>query len=218
MGKFSLSQYKNYIYTINPNYGRLLDSFDIKHCLATYHMNDAVMCRLFQIHPMIETKTIMVVVITILLNLVYGQYAKFFFKENFRARGLFMGFAFLINLCSYTAYTSSSFVLLRTYEGKAITGAIVAILLLYWFLQLWEGAETYGWRALFVTAWGAVAISSSALFLVISGIGVFAVLKVWQSKRFREALWCGICMLPAMLMLFCYLVNRLGYLAIPITR
>ena len=216
VGNVSFSVYANSINTINPLTGTLLESFDIKHCLTTYHMHDAVFCRLFGIHPLIETKTIMVVVVTILLNLVYYQCGCFFFEENVRAKGLFMGFTFLINLCTYTAYTSSGFILLRTYEGKAITGAIITVFLLYCFLHLWKEESRYFRWTLFITAWGAVAISSSAWFLVIAAIGVFSLGKIGSSGRVREGLRYGICMLPAAGMFFCYMLNRAGILIVPI--
>ncbi len=216
VGNVSFSVYTDSIGTIDPLTGELLSAFDLRHCLATYHMHDAVVCRLLGLHPLIETKTVMVIVVTIVLNLLYHRFGRFLFGKNDRAVALFMGFSLLVNVCTYTAYTASSFVLLRTYEGKAVTGAITSMFLLYWFLQLSRKEEAYAWRALFVTAWGAAAISSSAWFLVIMSIGVFALVRLIASKRFRELLWCGLCMAPAVAMLFGYLLNRLGLLVIPV--
>ena len=218
VGNVSFAVYTGSINTINPLTGTVLDYFDLKHCLATYHVNDAIICQIFGVHPLIETKTIMVIVVTVILNLVYYQYAKFLFEDSVRGRGLFMGFAFLVNLCTYTAYTSSSFILLRTYEGKAVTGAVTAMMLLYCFLRLWKKEERTTWALLFVTAWGAAAISSSAIFLVILALGVFAVVQIGRKRQLRYAVWCGICMAPAGIMLLCYLFNRLGILNIPVAK
>lgn len=216
VGNVSFSVYTDSIGTIDPLTGNLLNTFDLRHCLATYHMHDAVVCRMLGLHPLIETKTVMVVVVTVVLNLLYHRFGRFLFGKNDRAVALFMGFALLVNVCTYTAFTSSSFVLLRTYEGKAITGAVTSMFLLYWFLQISRKEEAYGWRSLFVTAWGAAAISSSAWFLVIMSIGVFALVRLITARKLWELVWCGICMAPALVMMFGYLLDRLGLLTIPV--
>lgn len=220
VGNVSYAVYYNSINTINPLHGSVMEYFDLKHCLATYHMHDAVVCQLFRIHPLIETKTIMVIVVTILLNLVYYEFAQFFFPKAEWKRAWMMAFCLLINLCTYTAYTSSSFVLLRTYEGKAIAGAIIAPMLFYWFVQLFLEKEnnTFAWTGLFITSWGATAISSSALFLVLSGIGCFMVVHWIQIRRWRIIANSVICMMPSIIVLGCYLLNRLGVLVVPIGR
>ncbi len=214
VGTVSYSVYSNTINTYNPLSGLQWEELDLKHCLATYHMNDAVFCQLFNVHPLIQTKTIMVIVITCILNLVYYQFAQFFFPESKRKRAMFMGFCLLVNLCTYSAYTASSFILLRTYEGKAVTGAIVSVMLLYWFLRLFEEDKKFYWAGLFLTAWGAVAISSSAIFMVLAGVGVFTIVYTILQKSWRMLLRGFICMIPAALMLSCYLLNRMGILSI----
>lgn len=210
VGNVSYSVYYDTINTIHPLLGEPLEFFDIKHCLATYHMNDAVFCQLFGLHPMIETKTVMVIVVTLLLNLLYCQFAVLFFGENRRARSLFLAFTLLVNLCTYSPYTASSFILLRTYEGKAIAGALAAMMLFYWFICLFREEKAFYWQGLFITAWGAVTISTSALFLVLAGTGIFALVQWGRTRRFRSFLYSGACMLPALAMLLCYLLNRLG--------
>ena len=82
VGGISFNVHYDSINTINPLTGRLLDELDFKHCFATYHVNDSVICQLFDIHPLIQTKTIMVTVITVILNMVYHQVTKLFFKDD----------------------------------------------------------------------------------------------------------------------------------------
>lgn len=220
VGNVSYAVYYNSINTINPLHGSVMEYFDLKHCLATYHVHDAVVCQLFKIHPLIETKTVMVIVVTILLNLVYYQFARFFFAGTAWKYAFMMAFCLLINLCTYTAYTASSFVLLRTYEGKAIAGAIIAPMLFYWFMQLFQRKEddTFAWKGLFITSWGAAAISSSALFLVLAGIGCFMIVHWLQVRRWRVLVNSVICMMPSAIVLGCYLLNRIGIFEVPIGK
>jgi hypothetical protein len=220
VGNVSYAVYYDSINTVNPLGGTslqfFLEEFDLKHCLATYHVHDAVVCQLFRIHPMVETKTIMVIVITMILNLVYLRLARFFFPDNTESRAFFMGFCLLINLCTYSAYTSSSFILLRTYEGKAIAGAIVAVMLFYWFIRIFQEEKIFFWWGMFLTSWGAAAISSSALFLVVSGLGIFAVVQWIRTRSFRTVWYTVVCMIPAGLELLIILLYSAGILTVAV--
>ena len=46
-------------------------------------MHDAVVCCLLGLHPLIETKTVMVIVVTIVLNLLYHRFGRRYFKNSF---------------------------------------------------------------------------------------------------------------------------------------
>ena len=215
IGTVSFSVYHNAINTYDPLTGRLLDGFDLKHCLATYHMHDAVVCQLFDLHPLIETKTVMVIVVTILVNLAYYCLARKLFGKNEFGVAVMMGFCFLLNLCSYSLYTSSSFLMFRTYEGKAITGALVTTVLFYLFLRLFEGHRSWQeWGLLTLVSWGAVAVSASAMMLVPIAIGAFAVVLWIKNKEWRIFINAGISMLPCLISMAMYFLYRMGILYI----
>jgi len=215
IGTVSFSVYHNAINTYDPLTGRLLDGFDLKHCLATYHMHDAVVCQLLDIHPLIETKTIMVIVITILVNLAYYCLARKLFKQNEFGVALMMGFCFLLNLCSYSLYTSSSFLMFRTYEGKAITGSLVTAVLFYLFLRLYEDPRSYWeWGLLTLVSWGAMAVSASAMMLVPTAIMAFAVVLWFRNREWKIFVRAGISMLPCLLSMAIYFLYRVGILYI----
>lgn len=216
VGNISFAVYSDTIGIYNPLYGTVMQEFDLKHCLATYHMHDAVVCQLFGLHPLIQAKTVMVIVVTVLLNRIYLEFARLFFPEDVCARGLMCGFCLLVNVCTYSAYTSSSFILLRTYEGKAVAGAVVAAMLFYWLLRLARGEGRYGWAGLFITCWGAVAVSSSAVFLVLAGSGAVTLSLCFLKREWKLFFWGAVCALPALCVLLAYLLNRLGVLHIRI--
>lgn len=215
IGTVSFSVYHNAINTYDPLTGRLLDGFDLKHCLATYHMHDAVVCQLFDLHPLIETKTVMVIVITILVNLAYYCLARKLFEKNEFGVAVMMGFCFLLNLCSYSLYTSSGFLMFRTYEGKAITGALVTAVLFYLFLRLYEDPRScWEWGLLTLISWGAVAVSASAMMLVPTAIGAYAIVLWIRNREWRVFLRAGISMLPCLISMALYFMYRMGILYI----
>lgn len=213
VGTVSFSVYNNTINTINPLTGVTYDMFDLKHCLATYHMNDAVFCQLFNIHPLIETKTIMVIVVTIIANIIFYQLSKLLFPESKVGRMLMLAFILLIQICTYSSYTSSSFFLLRTYEGKAITSTITVSMILYLFIRIErEWGKWENWLLLFLTSWGAVAISSSAMFLVPVSIGCFSLVEAIRRRQINVLAKGALAALPSIVMLICYMLYRVGVL------
>ncbi len=215
VGTVSFSLYHNAINTYNPLTGRLLDHFDLKHCLATYHMHDAVVCQLFGIHPLVETKTIMVIVITILVGMVYYRIARYLFAKDEFAVAAMMGFCLLLNLCSYSLYTSASFLIFRTYEGKAITGALTTAVLLYLFLKIYGHPwEKRNWIQLFLVSWGAMAVSASAMILVPTAILAYGCVVTIHERKWQPLLRSVLCTLPCVAALLLYLLSRMGYLKI----
>lgn len=217
VGQVSFSVYTDTINLIDPLSGDFLQTFDLKHCLATYHVNDAVFCQLFRIPPLVETKTVMVIVIAALTNLLYYQAGNYFFYKKSNAVAIFMVLALLANVCTYSAYTASGFLMFRTYEGKAITAnlSIPAILLL--LLRLHRGEEKKKiWYQLFLVSWGAVAIASSAMFLIPTALAAGLIPYCIRKRRLLLLGKTLLVMLPCLAVIACYLLGRIGWLNLTI--
>ena len=217
VGQVSFSVYTNTINQIDPLSGDWLQVFDLKHCLATYHVNDAVICQRFGIHPLIETKTVMVAVIAWLTNLVYYRLGCRLFQGKKEMVAIFMLLTLVLNVFTYSSYTASSFLMYRTYEGKAITGNVSIPVVIWLLLKLYrEGESRELWQQLLLVAWGSVAIASSAMFLVPAAIAAGAVpYLIWKkcpSMLFRLAMVAA----PSMAVFACYILGRIGWLEIAI--
>ena len=217
VGTVSYSVYYDVINTYDPTTGNLLDQFDIRHCLATYHMNDAVFCQLFRVHPLIQTKTIMTVMITILHNVVYYRIGKGVFSDNKKAIACFMFFVAMTVLFTFSDYTASGFALYRTYEGKALAASIIMASLFLAFLYLQrEFEKPKWWIFLLLVSWGAAAVSSSAMILVPAAIAAF-VISQWIMKRRVSRVWSFIAAVtPCMAIFILYILNRLGLFVVSI--
>lgn len=223
VGQVSFSVYTDTINLVDPLSGDFLSVFDLKHCLATYHVNDAVICQLFGIHPLIETKTVMVMVIMALTNLLYYQIGCLLFHSDKKAVAIFMLFFLALNFCTYSSYTASSFLMFRTYEGKAITANLSIPAIIYLFLRLYgdkkeseNALEKQIWRQMLLVSWGAVAIASSAMFLVptILAAGALPYSIIRKQPAFLGKVFLA--MLPCITVIGCYLLGRLGILEIAI--
>ncbi len=217
VGQVSFSVYTDTINLVDPLSGEFLEFFDWKHGLATYQMEDAVMCRLTGIHPLIETKTIMVIVISVLTNLIYYQLGRCLFHGKKSAVAVFMLLTLAVNFCTYSAYSTSNFLFFRTYEGKAITGNLTIPFILLLMLELYrDGESRRQWLSFLLVAWGAVALASSAMFLVPTALAAGLIpYGIW--KR-RPQVWGKmiLVMIPCLIVILCYLLNRLGWLTLAV--
>lgn len=217
VGQVSFAVYTDTINLIDPLSGEFLQLFDLKHCLATYHVNDAVFCRLFEIPPLIETKTVMVAVIAIMTNLLYYRLGSRLFQGKKKAVAVFMILTLAVNFCTYSAYSTAGFLLFRTYEGKAITANISLLTVFYLFLDIYSGeGEKRPWRLLLLVSWGAVAIASSAMFLMPAALAAGAVPYALMKRRPAVLGKMFLAMLPCLAVIACYLLGRLGWLEIAI--
>lgn len=217
IGDVSLSVYTNTISLYDPLTGEMRSVFDIRHCFATYLVQDAVVCKAFGIHPLIEMKTVMGVVVTIINNLVTYSIARLFFRGNREHTGLMMIFALLVNLFTYTAYTSSGFLLLRSYEGKAVLGSVIVPAVLYIAARLYrdDKNKTY-WLLLFLLCQSSCAISSSAMTLIPVEAGALTLSLSLVRRDWRPFAKGILCMTPCLLILLLYVASSFGLFVVHI--
>lgn len=222
----------------DPYTGDWQDHFEMRYFFATYPLQDAVMCKWFHIPALVQTKLIMASVSLILTNLLYYMIGTELFGTK-RKRAVFtmMCFTAVINFFFITIYTSSNFLLTRTYEGKSILANVVLPTIFYLYIRILkifhasvseEGklldggrdkATTCGryWLYLFVVSFGSTVISNSSSMLVPVALGVLFVPLIgllFSLKRYREAiltlLRMFLCMLPGIILMVIYVAYVKG--------
>lgn len=216
IGDVSMSVYTNTIGAYDPLAGHLRETYDIRHFFAMYHMQDAVICQVFGIHPLIETKTVMGAVVAILSNMVCYKLARLLL-HGYKAAAIMVSLAFLINLFSYSAYSTSGFLLLRSYEGKTILGNIIIPGMIYFMARIYlDHKSRLNWMYLFILGYASIALSSSAMMLIPVGMTAFGIPLLVMKKDWRILWKGGVCMVPCLLVALCYLLSRAGLLIIHI--
>lgn len=215
IGDVSMSVFTDTIGLFDPLSGELRQTIDIRHFFAMYNMQDAVVCRLTGIHPLIETKTIMGAVVMIIANILYYKIGGEFFRGEKKAAAVFMFLVFTVNLFSYTEYNTSGFLFLRTYEGKTILGNVLVPAVIYFMMLLYKNYREKGhWVLLFTVGFAACALSSSAMILIPVAIGAFALPLSLMKRDLRVLLGSVVCMAPSLVVMVCYFLSRLGILVI----
>ncbi len=196
----------------DPYTGLWQDHFEMRYFFATYSMNDAVMCKLTGLHALIQTKTVMTVTVTILTQLLYYKIAEELFENDRKAVLLMQVLMAVVNFTFISIYTSSNFMLTRTFEGKAVVGNVALVMIVYlYILLLKEHRKASLWWMLFIVCFGSMTISSSANMLVPATLSVLLVPLALIKKDWKILPKYILCMLPCLMMALMYVAYVKGY-------
>ena len=201
----------------NPYTGDWQDHFEMRYFFATYAYQDAVMCKWLGTQALIQTKIIMASAVIILTNMVCYLTAKELTEGKERAVPvLTLLFAGLINFFFITIYTTSAFLLTRTYEGKSILANIVLPMLLLLFIRSVKAGKTEG-LLFFVVCIGSTVISNTSNMLVPAALAVLFVpyiVGLLAKKQVKEAAKntavMVMCMLPGIVLALVYVAYVKG--------
>lgn len=217
----------NMINVYDPFTGAWQDHFEMRYFFATYSVQDAVVCQLTGIAPLIWTKSVMATVIILLTNLVYVMTARELFALTDRPESgqaespaepkiLAMTAVILfVNLTFHTIYTASQFLMTRTYEGKAIVGNLAILSVFYLFLLMNDEKKREllirPWFCVFLICFGASTISSTANMLMPVELTVLFLPLIFRIRRYRWLLPYAACAVPGMIFTLSYVLYVKGY-------
>ena len=195
----------------NPYTGDWQNHFEMRYLFATYPMEEAVMCYLTGIHPLIWTKTIMTGTSLILSNIIYYRVGRELFKDKGDKTLLMILFAGIVNFFYISTFTSSEFLLTRSYEGKTLVGNIVLPALILLFIKLRENyrANRYWWLMALVCLASTI-ISNSSDMLVPVAAGVLYIPLAVKLRKFSIIIKYLLCVSPCLFMLLAYVLYVKG--------
>ncbi|MDE7131409.1 MAG: hypothetical protein K2O65_06380 [Lachnospiraceae bacterium] len=144
-----IAQQADVMYRILPYTGRPTD-LDIRHALAVFPMWIAFVATRSRIHATIVSHTIMPLVLIPLSYLVYYEIGRqLFHREAYANRvknrenlPIFMLLMTMFQIFgNVSIYTSETFFLTRTWQGKAVVGSLVIPALFWMFLWIYDGKQ-----------------------------------------------------------------------------
>lgn len=195
----------------DPYTGDWMDHFEMRYFFATYPMNDAVMCRIFGIHPLIWTKMTMTGTTVMLTNMMYYMTGNKLFHGEKDRIFLMTFFAGLMNFFFITIFTASNFLLTRTYEGKCILGNVVLPGVIYIYINMLEDTKKKSnWLLLFILCLGAPVLSSSSNMLLPAMIAVTLFPMAFIKKDWTVIPKSIVCMIPCVALLLMYVAYVKG--------
>ena len=225
----------NMINVYDPFTGAWQDHFEMRYFFATYSVQDAVVCQLTGIAPLIWTKSVMATVIIILTNLVYYLIAQELVEVGLVkqtgadeemprsakqiAAVVMLALIFFVNITFHTIYTSSLFLMTRTYEGKAIVGNLAIMSIFYLFTKMnnvemirsEDSSIERPWLSLFLICFGASTISSTANMLMPVELTVLFLPLIVRLRQYKWIAKYVVCILPGLLFALTFVLYVKGY-------
>ncbi|MBQ7464745.1 MAG: hypothetical protein IJS86_07785 [Lachnospiraceae bacterium] len=195
----------------DPYTGNWQDHFEMRYFFAVFPLNDAVLCDITGIHPLIWCKTVMAGVSILLTNMVLYMTGKKIFGDNAGKTTLFIIFAGFMNFFFTTIFTPSVFLTTRTYEGKCLLANVVLPGIFYIYINILEDAEKKeNWRLLLLVALGAPVLSSSSNMLVPAMIATTILPLCIIKKAPAIAVRSLACMIPGIALVLVYVAYVKG--------
>ncbi len=195
----------------DPYTGDWQDHFEMRYFFATYPMNDAVICQIFKIHPLMQTKIIMSSITVLLTNMLYFMIGRELFEDKKESIVWMMLFSGVIHFFFITIFTSSNFLITRSYEGKTLLGNVVLPAILYIYIRMLKNKKnTAEWGFLFLICFGSTVLSSSSNMLVPAAMSVLMLPLAVFKRDFRVIPKYLVCILPCIVLLFVYVAYVKG--------
>ena len=212
IGEISSGVFDNVAGITDPHSGAELNSFSMTYVMETYLLHSSVMCRIFQVAPLVEVRTIMAGIAVILYNVVLFHIGNCLFPKNYqKIFGLYL-VAYIICMFSTSIYVPGSFFMNRAFEGKSFLANIFIPSVFMYFLKLAEKETLHVWLGMFLAICASYTYSMSALFILpVLLLGLFSSLIIYR-KSWHTMFHIFICMVPCIIVFIFYYCVRKGYI------
>lgn len=191
------------LYRILP-YTGLSTSLDYRHSMAVFPLWIAYLARVTGIHATIISHTILPLVLIPLTYWIYLEVGKQLFKEKKEQLPAFMILVCTLQIFGNTSiYTGSTFLLMRTWQGKSMLANVIIpaiFMVLLWIVEQKEDKRNKAkglWLLLFVINIVAAMMSTASVFLNVLLLGVMAVVLAVRDRSpaifLKIALTCVPC-------------------------
>ncbi len=197
----------------DPFTGNWQDHFELRYVFATYYAADAVVCQLTGLPALIQTRIVMSATVIVIVNMIYVYICRYFYEEHRRAFLMYILMT-LVNCLFISLYTTSNFLMTRTYEGKTIVGNIsVVIIFALYMMLIKEGEDSGVFLKLFIVCLGTATVSSTANMVIPAEVAILFAPYIVRG-RFRSVWKLILCVLPELVMMLVYVLYVKGYYAI----
>ena len=199
----------------DPFTGAWQDHFELRYVFATYNVHDAVVCRITHIPALVMTKTVMAATVMIIVCMLYVFICRYFYEESRKAALMYVLMT-AVNFLFISLYTTSNFLLARTYEGKSVVGniSIILIFALYMMLLRKDAGDGGVMAKLFVVCLGTATVSSTANMVIPAEVAVLFVPYAIIHKKPAVFARIFACIVPELVMMLIYVLYVKGYFAI----
>ena len=162
----SNSVFHNELMTYDTASGLPLTQFDNNRYLSTFLDHSAVVCKLTGMHVMVEVRTVLTAVFTLMQSIIVWELAKYYAKDDKKKLLLaFFGYWTFRNILVGCQLLPGYYTIFRTYEGKGMVMNVCFPLLTLIMWKMYDTPEDKGWMPKSViTLAGAMTYSLSMMF------------------------------------------------------
>ena len=118
----------NKMFLTNPATGESIPIWEgelVKDVTSPWAVFIAYCSKVTDIHPTIMAHTVLQLVLTFIMCLVYWMLSEVFFKDDTSGRSIFVSLVLLIIVYgSYSVYSAETFAIARIWQGKAVVASI----------------------------------------------------------------------------------------------
>lgn len=201
------------LYQINPYTGQEYQGIPTRYILSPFPIYLAIVSKLTGMDPSVMAHRVFPVLFYILAYVAYYLLGKTLFPKDRRAQGQFLLFSAVIQMSFYySVYTSSTFFMIRIWQGKALLASVLLPAIFYLCLQLLreESREISWWVLGFFSVAGCLS-SSMGVMLVPLMLGIFGILYGILEWRWEKIGRLLLCCLPCLLLGGVYIwLNLMG--------
>ena len=145
--------------------------------------------------------------------LVYYLIGSLIFKKKKGTIGIFLLILSVFQIFGYfTVYSSSTFILIRSWQGKAVLAGVLIPAALYFLMKECQTKAPYKWPlspSLFLVL-AASLVSSMGIMLIPTLLGLSAILYCIYNKSLEPLIKCIISCLPGICLMIIYLLMKYG--------
>lgn len=189
------------MFTLHPVTGEVMENFvdeiykDVTSPLTIYY---ALMARLTHIHPAVLAHTIVPILYLLFYYAIAYGIGLFLFPDSGKKAKLFVLLICIFNMLGcVTRYTTSSFLLLRLWQGKSMIANLSLPLIVYCFMRLSENyKDWYYWMILFMNMFFSCLCSGMGIALPLVLVGICSFILMIKHRKLLPLVLGVLCFAP----------------------
>ena len=195
------------MYLVSSYTGMPLHSLPVRYALSAFPIFNAYLSELINIHPTILAHTIFPAIFIPIAYMIYYQIGVELTEEKKKAAFFVVAVSFLNVFGNFSIYSSSSFLLFRIWQGKAILAAILIPAIFLFAFRIYEKqVNRMEWITMFFLICSCCMVTSMGVALAPFVLGAISLVEWIRKKSFRTVWPVVFCVIPAVILGAVYLI------------
>lgn len=212
IGTVATGVHTDTMFVYNAVTGMKEEVLPLRYALSGFYMNWAIWCQALHVTPVLFMRYGVGALCALLANSILYELGRLFFPRRKAENGCWVVLVGIgLNFFFRTMYTTSEFLLLRSYEAKAYCANVVLPALFLACMWIWKKRDRKKWWIYLGTMMAAAStVSMSAMTTAPALVGAMLSGRVLACRGHRRVGSLILCLLPCLLYLGAYLLADSG--------